>query len=70
MRVSLRALIRALPHHSNPAEGRYALTDGREVVEEAAAAVLLAETLDLLDVIRNWLQQVMEFCLRGEEGRI
>lgn len=54
-------------HHCHPADGRNALTDGRQVVEEAAAAVPFPETLDLLDVIGNGLQQVSELHLRDVE---
>lgn len=57
------------PHHCHPADGRDALTDGRQVVEEAAAAVSLPESLDLLDVIRNGLQQVAELRLHEEEDK-
>lgn len=40
-----------IPHHSDPAQRWDALADGRQVVEEAAAAVSLSEVLNLLDVI-------------------
>lgn len=39
-------------HHCHPAQGRDALADRRQVVEHAAAAVLLTEVLDFLDVVR------------------
>lgn len=54
-------------HHCHPADGRNALADGRQVVEEAAAAVSFPERLDLLDVIRNGLEQVTELRLHEKE---
>lgn len=39
------------------------------MVEEAAAAVPFAEALDLLDVIRNWLQQVMQLRLKKKKKK-
>ena len=53
-----------LPHHSHPAQSGDALADGRKVVEKVAAAVSLTEALDLMDVIRNRLQQVFQLHLQ------
>lgn len=38
------------------------------MVEEVAAAVSFSEVLNLLDVIRDWLQQVMKLRLQEKEG--
>ena len=44
-------------YHGDPSKRRDALADGREVVEEVAAAVALAEALDLRYLVRHGLQQ-------------
>lgn len=59
-----------LPHHSHPAQSRNTLTNSRQVIEEAAASVSFSEVLDLLDVIRNWLQQVLKLCLWEMKGGV
>lgn len=51
------------PHHSHPAQSRDTLADGWKVVEEATAAIPFSEVLDLLDVIRNRLQQIVKLHL-------
>lgn len=51
------------PHHGDPAEGRHALADGREVVEEGRGAVLLAESLHLLDHFGDGGQESSQGCL-------
>lgn len=55
-----------IPHHGHPAQSGDALADGRQVVEEAAAAVSFSEVLDLLDVIGDRLQQVTQLRLGGD----
>lgn len=55
----------SFPHHGHPSQGRDALADGRQVIEEAAATAPLPEGLDLLDVISDGLQQVLQLRLRG-----
>lgn len=57
------------PHHCHPAESRDALANSWQVVKEAAAAVSFPEALDLLDVIRNGLQQVMKFRLHKKKKK-
>lgn len=56
-------------YHGHPAEGGDALADGRQVIEELAAAIALPEALDLLDVVRDGLQQVVELRLQTPKSR-
>lgn len=52
-------------HHGDPSQGRHALADGGEVVEERRGAVLLAERLDLLDGFGHRLQESRQNRLKG-----
>lgn len=61
--VSIYVYCCILPHHSHPAQSGDTLTDGWKVVEEATATIPFSEALDLLDVIRNRLQQIVELRL-------
>lgn len=55
-------------HHGHPAQSGDALAHGRQVVEQATAAVLLPETLDLLDLVGEWSEEVSHLCLIGNES--
>lgn len=55
-------------HHSHPAQSRDALAHGRQVVEQAAAAVLLPEILDLLDLVGDGSEEVSHLCLIGNNS--
>lgn len=50
-------------YHSHPAQRRDALAHGRQVVEQAASAVFLPETLDFLDLVGNGSEEVVQLCL-------
>lgn len=54
-------------HHGDPSEGRHALADSREVVEERRGAVLLTERLHLLDRFGHRLQEGRQDCLNNKE---
>ncbi len=56
-------------HHSHPAQSGDALAHGRQMVEQAAAAVLLPVILDLLDLVREGSEEVSHLCLIGNKSR-
>jgi len=63
------ALFYISPYHSHPSQSRDAFADSWEVVEEGTTTVFFSKILDLLDVIWNWLQQVLELRLQEQKGR-
>lgn len=56
-------------HHGHPAQSGDALAHSRQVVEQAAATLLLPEILDLLDLVREGSEEVGHLCLIGKNSR-
>lgn len=68
-RLSFQPVNNSYPqsHHGDPSEGGHALAHGRKMVELRRGAVLLAETLHLLDGFGHRLQEGRQNCLKRKE---